>query len=276
MSATGGRHGIRKSRWLPVYVTVYLGFLYLPILLLPLFSFNNAASTTFPLSGFTTKWYAALWGNSAMLDAARNSLVVGLCVAVLSTGLAICAARAITRYRFRGQRAATGLIMAPLFLPEIIVAVSLLMIILQIGIELSLATVILGQTVFCLPYAMSVLISGFEGFDRSLEEASLDLGETAFGTFRRVTLPVVAPAIVSSLLVSFTISLDEFILAFFLSGTEPTLPVYIWGQLRFAAKLPSVLALGSIMLALSILLITIAEVLRHRAERRIQGSNAHV
>ena len=94
------------------------------------------------------------------------------------------------------------------------------MIVLQIGIELSLATVILGQTVFCLPYALSVLISGFEGFDRSLEEASLDLGETAFGTFRRVTLPVVAPAIISSLLVSFTISLDEFILAFFLSGTD--------------------------------------------------------
>jgi len=270
---SGGRHGIRKSRWLPIYVTVYLGFLYLPILLLPLFSFNNAASTTFPLAGFTTKWYAALWGNSAMLDAARNSLFVGVCVSILSTGLAICAARAITRYPFRGQRAATGLIMAPLFLPEIIVAVSLLMIVLQIGLELSLATVIFGQTVFCLPYAMSVLISGFEGFDQSLEEASMDLGETALGTFRRVTLPVVAPAIVSSLLVSFTISLDEFILAFFLSGTEPTLPVYIWGQLRFAAKLPSVLALGSLMLVLSILLITIAEVLRHRAERRIQGSS---
>ncbi len=275
MSGTGGRHGIRKSRWLPAYVAVYLSFLYLPILLLPIFSFNNAASTTFPLAGFTTKWYAALWGNSAMLDAARNSLFVGGCVSLLSTGLAICASRAITRYRFRGQRAATGLIMAPLFLPEIIVAVSLLMIVLQIGIELSLATVILGQTVFCLPYAMSVLISGFEGFDRSLEEASLDLGETALGTFRRVTLPVVAPAIVSSLLVSFTISLDEFILAFFLSGTEPTLPVYIWGQLRFAAKLPSVLALGSLMLALSILLITVAEVLRHRTERRIQGSSVH-
>ncbi len=261
---------LRFIPWLPVYVAVYFLFLYLPILLLPVFSFNNAATTTFPLAGFTTKWYASLVGNSVMMEAAWNSLVVGISVALLSTVLGICAARAITRYRFRGQRAAAGLIMAPLFLPEIIVAVSLLMIVLAMGIELSLVTIILGQTVFCVPYAMSVLVSGFEGFDRSLEEASYDLGETAIGTFRRVTLPVVAPAIVSSLLVTFTISLDEFILAFFLSGTAPTLPVYIWGQLRFAAKLPGVLALGTIMLVASILMLTLAEVLRRRAERRTQ------
>lgn len=265
---------LRFIPFLPLYVAFYFLFLYLPILLLPVFSFNNAATTTFPLAGFTTKWYASLSGNSVMLEAAWNSLIVGLSVSLLSTILGICAARAITRYRFRGQRAAAGLIMAPLFLPEIIVAVSLLMIVLAMGVELSLVTVILGQTVFCVPYAMSVLVSGFEGFDRSLEEASYDLGETAIGTFRRVTLPVVAPAIVSSLLVTFTISLDEFILAFFLSGTEPTLPVYIWGQLRFAAKLPGVLALGTIMLALSILMLTLAEILRRRAERRTQLSHA--
>ncbi len=265
---------IRFIPFLPVYVAVYFLFLYLPILLLPVFSFNDAATTTFPLAGFTTKWYASLWGNSVLLQAARNSLVVGVCVSLLSTILGICAARAITRYRFRGQRAAGGLIMAPLFLPEIIVAVSLLMIALQFGLQLSLVTVILGQVVFCIPYSMSVLISGFEGFDRSLEEASYDLGETAFGTFRRVTLPVVAPAIVSSLLVTFTISLDEFILAFFLSGTEPTLPVYIWGQLRFAAKLPGVLALGSLMILASVALLTVAEVLRRRAERRTQAALA--
>lgn len=267
-------HRLRLLPFLPVYVAVYFLFLYLPILLLPVFSFNDAATTTLPLAGFTTKWYASLWGNTVLLQAARNSLIVGVCVSLISTILGICAARAITRYRFRGQRPATGLIMAPLFLPEIIVAVSLLMIVLQMGLELSLVTVILGQVVFCIPYSMSVLVSGFEGFDRSLEEASYDLGETAIGTFRRVTLPVVAPAIVSSLLVTFTISLDEFILAFFLSGTEPTLPVYIWGQLRFAAKLPGVLALGSLMILASVLLLTAAEVMRRRAERRTQATPA--
>lgn len=260
-----------RIRLLPVYLTAFMVFLYFPILLLPLFSFNSGAVAAFPLKGFTTRWYAQLFNNQVMLGAAWNSLLVGLAVSIASTVLAICAARAITRYRFPGQKPATGLIMAPLFLPEIIVAVSMLLVLLQIGIQLSLLTVILGQVVFCLPYSMSVLIAGFEGFDRSLEEASLDLGETAMGTFRRVTLPVVAPAILSSLLVSFTISLDEFLLAFFLSGTETTLPVYIWGQLRFAAKLPEVLALGSLMMTASVTLLTIAEIVRRRAEKRVMA-----
>ncbi|MBI1218810.1 MAG: ABC transporter permease subunit [Rhodobacteraceae bacterium] len=268
---------LSRIRWLPVYLGAFMVFLYFPILLLPLFSFNTGVVAAFPLKGFTTRWYVQLFDNQVMLGAAWNSLMVGLAVSITSTVLAICAARAITRYKFPGQKPATGLIMAPLFLPEIIVAVSMLLVLLQIGIQLSLLTVILGQIVFCLPYSMSVLIAGFEGFDRSLEEASLDLGETAMGTFRRVTLPVVAPAILSSLLVSFTISLDEFLLAFFLSGTETTLPVYIWGQLRFAAKLPEVLALGSLMMTASVILLTVAEIVRRRAEKRVMargGPNA--
>jgi len=134
--------------------------------------------------------------------------------------------------------------------------------------------VVLGHVLICVPYSVSVLISGFEGFDRSLEEASADLGETALGTFRRVTLPMVMPAIISSLLVSFTISLDEFIMAFFLTGTEATLPIYIWGQLRFAAKLPGVLALGTLLLFGSFILLTFAEILRRRAERRTRMTGA--
>src|SRR6185436_2624657 len=195
---------------------------------------------------------------------------------ILATILGICAARAITRYRFRGQRAISGLIMAPLVLPEIIVAISLLIVLLQLGLSLSLFTVVLGHVLICVPYSVSVLISGFEGFDRSLEEASADLGESTFGTFRRVTLPMMAPAIISSLLVSFTISLDEFIMAFFLTGTEATLPIYIWGQLRFAAKLPGVLALGTLLLFGSFILLTFAEILRRRAERRTRITGAAI
>jgi spermidine/putrescine transport system permease protein len=161
--------------------------------------------------------------------------------------------------------------MAPLVLPEIIIAISMLLVMLQLGLSLSLFTVVLGHILICIPYSMTVLTSGFEGFDRSLEEASADLGESAFGTFRRVTLPMVAPAIISSLLVCFTISLDDFVLAFFLTGTETTLPIYIWGQLRFASKLPGVLALGTLLLVASFLLMTIAEILRRRAARRTQN-----
>ena len=265
------------SNWLPVYAFLYVAFLYLPVMLLPVFSVNTAATPKFPLQGFTFDWYFGLARTPALIDATWNSMIVGVSASIIATILGICGARAITRYRFRGQRVASGLIMAPLVLPEVIIAVSLLIVLLQLGLELSLFTVVLGHVLVCVPYSMTILISGFEGFDRSLEEASADLGETSFGTFRRVTLPMVSPAIISSLLVSFTISLDEFIMAFFLTGTEVTLPVYIWGQLRFAAKLPGVLALGTLLLVGSFVLLTIAEVLRRRAQRHTQsGGGAFV
>lgn len=265
---SGLRRFLPGRSWLGAYAAIYVGFLYLPVIFLPIFSINTAATPKFPLSGYTLKWYEELPHTPALLDAAWNSLVVGISASVLATTLGILAARAITRYRFPGRRSINGLIMAPLVLPEIIVAISMLLVMLQLGLSLSLFTVVLGHVLICIPYSMTVLISGFEGFDRSLEEASSDLGESAFGTFRRVTLPMVMPAIISSLLVSFTISLDEFIIAFFLTGTEATLPIYIWGQLRFAAKLPGVLALGTLLLILSFVMLSIAEILRRRAARR--------
>ena len=265
---SGLRRFLPGRSWLGAYAAIYVGFLYLPVIFLPIFSVNTAATPKFPLSGYTLKWYEQLPHMPALLDAAWNSLIVGISASVLATTLGILAARAITRYRFPGRRSINGLIMAPLVLPEIIVAISMLLVMLQLGLSLSLFTVVLGHVLICIPYSMTVLISGFEGFDRSLEEASADLGESAFGTFRRVTLPMVMPAIISSLLVSFTISLDEFIIAFFLTGTEATLPIYIWGQLRFAAKLPGVLALGTLLLVLSFVMLSIAEILRRRAARR--------
>ncbi|KQU90919.1 spermidine/putrescine ABC transporter [Mesorhizobium sp. Root695] len=257
--------------WLRAYAFLYVVFLYLPVIFLPIFSVNTAATPKFPLTGFTLHWYQDLPRTPALLDAAWNSLIVGVSAAVLSTLLGILAARSITRYRYPGRSTIHGLIMAPLVLPEVIVAISMLLVMLQLGLSLSLFTVVLGHVLVCIPYSMTVLTSGFEGFDRSLEEASADLGESAFGTFRRVTLPMVAPAIISSLLVCFTISLDEFIIAFFLTGTEATLPIYIWGQLRFAAKLPGVLALGTLLLVASFLLMTVAEILRRRAAGRTQN-----
>jgi len=262
------RRGSIRKGVVTAYVALYVAILYFPVLLLPVFSVNDSATPKLPLTGFTLKWYSGLASNETMHSAAWNSLLVGISAALLSTILGICAARAITRYQFTGKGVASGLIMAPLILPEIIIAISLLVVLLSVGIELSLLTVILGHLLICVPYSVTVLVSGFEGFDPSMEEASRDLGETTWGTLRRVTLPMLAPSIISSLLVTFTISLDEFILAFFLSGTEPTLPVYIWGQLRFAAKLPNVLALGSVMIAASLVMLTVAEIVRRRAEAR--------
>jgi spermidine/putrescine transport system permease protein len=268
------RRASSKGRGLLAYSVLYLVFLYLPVLFLPLFSFNDGIIVAFPLKGFTTKWYADLAANAQLHRAIWNSLVVATTTAVVATMLGIFGARAVTQYRFPGRQAILGLIMSPLVLPEILLAVSLLIIMLQIfQISLSLFTVIIGHVLICIPYSMSVLISSFEGFDKSLEEAALDLGETPLSTFFRVTLPIVMPGVISSLLVTFTISLDEFIIAFFLSSTEPTLPVYIWGLLRFPARLPSVLALGTILLVVSVLLVGAAELIKRRAAARsgLQG-----
>ena len=258
----------KKAGWLKGYAVVYLVFLYAPVLLLPVFAFNDSDIVAFPLTGFTTEAFEELWTTDELHGAVLNSLFVGITAAVLATILGVCAARASTRFAFPGRKPIMGFIMLPLVLPEIIVAVSLLIVLVQLGLELSLWTVILGHVLICTPFSIAILSSAFQGLDRSLEEASLDLGESRLGTFRRVTLPLVAPGIVASMLISFTISLDEFIIAFFLTGNEPTLPVYIWSQLRFTAKLPSVLALGCILLVASLLLLATAEMFRRWSARR--------
>lgn len=256
-----------RSGGLRVYAIAYLAFLYGPVLLLPVFAFNDSAIIAFPLQGFTTAAFEQLWESQQLQIAVWNSLKVAVAASVLSTILGIFAARASARFVFPGQRPVMGLIMLPLVLPTIIIAVSLLIVLIQLGLPLSLWTVVAGHVLICTPFSVAILTSAFLALDRSLEEASLDLGESRWGTFRRVTLPLVAPGVIASVLIAFTISLDEFIIAFFLTGAEPTMPVYIWSQLRFTSKLPSVMALGTILLALSLVLLSAAEYFRRRSAR---------
>ncbi|SIO17394.1 spermidine/putrescine transport system permease protein [Rhodovulum sp. ES.010] len=253
---------------LRLYAILYLAFLYAPIALLPIFAFNDGTVIAFPLRGFTFEWFRQLTEIPALHAAVLNSLVIAVSSAVIATLLGICAARAATRFSFPGKRGILGLVMLPLVLPEIIVAVSLLVVLLQLGLGLGAWTVILGHVLICVPFSIAILNSAFQSLDRSLEEAAIDLGETRWSSFRLVTLPLVMPGIISSLLISFTISLDEFIIAFFLTGTEPTLPVYLWSQLRFPQKIPVVMALGTLLVLASVLLLTIAEYARRRGVAR--------
>lgn len=254
----------RPNRVLGAYAITYLAFLYIPVLFLPLFSFNDSIYIAFPLKGYTTKWYAQLAANEPLLAALMNSVKVGAFSAVISTVLGVFAAKAVTRYRMPGRGPVVGFIMLPLVVPGIIFGVALLILMSRLGVPLSLYTVTLGHIIVCVPFAMATLIPRFEGFDKSIEEASADLGENAWGTFWRVTVPIVFPGIVASLLLSFTISFDEFIMAFFLSGTDPTLPIFIWSQLRFPNKIPGVLALGSIVLVASFIVVFFAQWLSNR------------
>jgi spermidine/putrescine transport system permease protein len=255
---SGGSYMARRNRPLQIYAALFLIVLYVPVLFIPLFSFNNSIYARFPLEGFTTQWFVDLWNREPVWNALWNSVKVGLTVSILSTALGVVAARAITRYRLPGKGALVTFIMLPLVVPGIIFGVALLVLMSRLGVPLSLYTVTLGHIIVCLPFAVATLLPRFEGFDASMEEASADLGENGWWTFWRVTFPIVFPGILASLLLTFTISFDEFIMAFFLSGTDPTLPMYIWGQLRFPQEFPSVLAMATLILAVSVPLVAVA------------------
>jgi spermidine/putrescine transport system permease protein len=262
-----------KGRGLHIYALCYLLFLYAPILLLPIFAFNDGTVISFPLKGFTTKWFVQAFENATLRQAVANSLIIAVSSAVLATCLGIFAARASTRFEFRGKGAIMGLIMLPLVMPEIIVSISLLVVLLSMGVTLNIFTVIIGHTLICMPYATVILSTAFNSLDRSLEEAAYDLGETKWSAFRLVILPLVMPGVISSLLMSFTISLDEFIIAFFLAGNEPTLPTYIFSQLRFPKQTPTIMALGTVLVVMSIILLTVAEYYRRRGNARTGANN---
>ncbi|WP_284162869.1 ABC transporter permease [Frigidibacter sp. SD6-1] len=263
-----------QGNGLRLYAILYLAFLYAPIFLLPIFSFNDGTIIAFPLKGFTTKWFALMAEKGQLHQAVINSLIVAGSTAILATTLAIFAARASTRFEFRGKGAIMAMIMLPLVLPEIIVAMAILVILLQMGVGLGLTTIILGHTLICTPFAIAILSAAFQSLDKSLEEAAYDLGEGKFSTFRLIILPLVLPGIISSLLISFTISMDEFILAAFIGGTSPTLPVYIYSQLRFPKEIPVIMAVATCLVAVSIVLLIIAEYFRRRGVAKTGGKDS--
>jgi spermidine/putrescine transport system permease protein len=248
----------RPGRPLAIYAYVFVAVLYGPVLCIPLFSFNQGIYVRFPIEGFTLDWYRELAGRGTVWSALGASLRVGLPVAALATALGTLAALAISRRRLPGQSAIVAFLMLPLVVPGVIFGVALLVLASRLGVPLSLWTVGAGHLVACLPFAIATMLPRFEGLDPSIEEASADLGENGWWTFWRVTLPLAAPGVAASFLLCFTVSLDEFVIAFFLSGTDPTLPLYIWSQLRFPQQFPSILALGTVILAASFALAFLA------------------
>ena len=262
----------RPSRALYFYAILYLGFLYIPVLFLPMFSFNDNIYIAFPLKGFTTKWYVEMFNNQPMWAALNNSLNVACVSATIATLLGLLGAKAVTRYRIPGEKPIIFVIMLPMVVPYIIMGVALLILVTRLGIDLSLYTVTMAHVLISVPFAMATLIARFEGFNQALEEASVDLGTSPLSTFWRVTLPLVFPGVLASFLLCFTISFDEFIMAYFLAGTDPTLPIFIWSQLRFPFRLPGVLALGSLILVVSFVVVFISQWLRrYRVEKTQPG-----
>ena len=262
-----------SNRLLSVYAILFLSFLYIPVLFLPLFSFSESQYMQFPITDWTFERYVTMWKKTKLHDALFASIKVGIFASVISTILGLLVARAMTRYLFPFKQSVLGIILLPMVFPEIIMGVGLLIFAIFVGMQLSLITVTAGHILICLPFSVVILISRFEGFDKSLEEASLDLGENSLQTFYRITFPIVGSGILASLLLTFTISFDEFLIAFFLSGEDPTLPIYIYGQLRHVKNIPYMLALGSIILIVSFVTISFSEWIRSRgvANKKIYG-----
>jgi spermidine/putrescine transport system permease protein len=255
-----------QNRPLAAYALLIVLYLYVPIVILLAFSFNKSVFIAFPFKGFTLEWYSKMLANAGLGQALWNSILVGIAASTISTIIATLAAKAVARHSVPGTRAAISLVSLPMVMPEIILGISLLVLLFSIGLSLSLLTIVFGHIIICTPYALVIMISRFQGYDPSYEEASLDLGEGALSTFWRVTLPLVWPGIVSSLLLTFLISFDDFVVTFFLTGTDQTLPIFIWSQLRFSDRLPGVLALGSLIIVVSTALLVLVEWLRRRGE----------
>jgi spermidine/putrescine transport system permease protein len=252
------------SRGLAAYVAAYLLFLYLPVALIPLFSFNNSIQAAFPLQGFTLEWYGTLLGNATLSGALVNSLIVGLTAAA---GATVCGVTVAYMDRYGQSRLATAistLARLPILIPGVIVGIALLVVVNLAGFGPSLIAIVLGHVLVALPATVVVMRGRFAAIPKSIAEAALDLGARDWTTFRRVMLPLSAPAVVSAFMLAFLTSFDEFIVAFFLAGTEQTLPLYIWAQLRFPKSLPTVMALGTVILAVSVIVVACAEFIRQR------------
>jgi spermidine/putrescine transport system permease protein len=246
------------------YFGLLLVLLYLPIAILVIFSLNANAVLIFPLEGFTLEWYGKVLGTPEAINAARNSLLVASGSSIVATVLATMAAILISRYRFRGKSLLLSISLMPLIVPYIVLAVALLLLFAALDVDRSLLTVGIAHTVIALPYALLIVVSRLGGVSPSLEEAAADLGASYPTTLRRIILPFIAPAIAAAWLVAFTASFDEFALALFLAGPDPTLPVVIYGQLRFASRLPMLISLAVLVMTGTLTLAFLADRLRRR------------
>lgn len=239
------------------FTALAFGFIALPIVVLIVFSFNVDRYPSIPWAGTSLKWYRALLADPGILDAARNTAMVGASVAVLSTLLGTTAAYFSNRWVFRGKVVYAILTAAPPTVPLLILGLSLLVFLNQINLSGGLAGVVLGQTVLCSPFAMGLTMLRLSQMDNRLEEVSWNLGAGEFTTFRHVVLPQLLPALLVALMLTFALSLDEFIIAWFVSGLEQTLPVKIYTMLGGSVN-PQINAIGTIVFCTSQILVACA------------------
>ena len=265
---------MKSSRFDPVVLTLGFAFLYIPIIILVLYSFNASRLVTV-WGGFSLQWYVAMWSNEGLMDAAWVTARVAVLSATIGTVLGTMAALALVRYaRFPGKMVFSGMIYAPLVMPEVITGLSLLLLFVALNVDRGFWTVTIAHTSFTMCYDTVVVQSRLLTFDRSLEEAALDLGSPPVKTFFRITLPLILPAVLAGWMLAFTLSLDDLVIASFTTGPgATTLPIKIYSQVRLGVT-PEINAICTILIGLVTIGVVVASLASKRAEiRRIRDEH---
>ena len=260
-------------RLLGLFFVGFLVFLYLPTVILGVFSFNTSTIIAFPLEGLTVDWYAKAWESAELKKALVASIWVGLAVSVVATLLGVLVSYALARRSFRGKSVVSAFVLVPLVVPTVVLGVALLVLFRPNGpvipVPLGLWAVLIGHVVIALPFTVLLLLPRIASIDRRLEEAAQDLGASWLQGFRRVVLPLITPALLSALIVSFVISIDEVVIASFLVLDQVTLPVYVYGGLRLNVTIPLLIPVATVMITASFVLVLAAELIRRYGERRV-------
>lgn len=241
--------------------TLVMVFLYIPIIILVIFSFNDARIIT-TWKGFTFKYYAQLMQNDSIKEAFRNTMLIAGLSTLISTVLGVLAALGLENKRFKGRRGLLALIYTPLVIPDILMGVSLALLFNFIRVNTGMLTVLIAHITFCVSYTIIVIQSRLEGFDYSLVEAAMDLGAKPATIFLRVKFPLMLPGIIAAALLAFTLSIDDFIITFFTSGRGfDTLPIYVEGTIR-RGTITTINSLSTIMIGFTLLLVVLTKRIR--------------
>ncbi|KIC73458.1 Spermidine/putrescine transport system permease protein PotC [Neochlamydia sp. EPS4] len=249
---------MKKSRFPFIITIIVLIFLYLPIIVLFINSFNDSRFGG-EWAGFTWKWYERLLRERALWQSFRNSLIVALSATFASSILGTTAALALYRYKTRFQKAHYGLVYVPLVIPDILTGMSLLLLFMALNIKLGLFTVFITHTTFCLSYVTMVILARLQNFDFSIIEAAQDLGASSWTVFRKVLIPLLAPGIAAGAMLAFTLSIDDFVITFFVVGQgTTTLPIYIYSMIKYGST-PVINALSVILLIFTFIIIWLTQ-----------------
>ena len=253
----------KRSIFLRAYAILTYCYLYLPILILVIFSFNSQ-KLNIHWEGFSMEWYSKLFQDQEVLLATQNTLVIALISTLVSTILGTLAALALHRYRFPGYQFAESSLYIAVIIPEVVMGIGLLVFFSQLKVNLGLSTITLSHIAFSIPFVTLVVRARLHGFDRSIEEAAMDLGANGLKTFWHVTLPTIMPGVLAGALLAFTLSLDDYVITFFTAGPgSSTLPLRIYSMIRHAVT-PEINALSTLWVVTVFVILVVGRLLQRR------------